>query len=165
MQSVPLRVSCPSPMCPLAGSQGGARPGPFLHLSPVPGSGSYAPSLADLCVRGGPAGGGGLGVRGAVSVPPCLGGVVWGGAGGGGQWVAPHRSVPLPPLGGHQSRLHRRSSVHGGCGLHIAPVCVLALPPRCGPRGALARQRRTAGLSRSLWEWAGDGLGRRGVWA
>ena len=84
MQSVPLRVSCPSPMCRLAGLQGGARPGPFLHLSPVPGSGSYAPSRADLCVRGGPAGRGAGGCGGRSLCRPASGAWFGGARGAGG---------------------------------------------------------------------------------
>ena len=43
--------------------------------------------------------------------------------------VALPRSVPLPSLGGHQSGCHQRRPVHGGRGLHTAPVrvCVLTL--------------------------------------
>ena len=103
-------------------------------------------------------------VRAAAGRPGGLcavlsGGRGRGGPGGQGGGVALPRSVPLPPLGGHQSRPHPRRSVHGGCGLHTAPVRVRALPPGCGARGAPARQCRTAGLLRSLWEWAGYGFG------
>ena len=102
---------------------------------------------------------------GALCVLPSLGVVAGGPRGGGGRVVALPRSVPLPPLCGHQSGLYWRRSVHGGCGLHTALVRVCALPPGRGPRGALACRCRTAGLSRSLWECAGDSFGARGVWA
>ena len=48
----------------------------------------------------------------------------WRARGGGGRVVTLPWSVPLPPLSGHQSGLHWRCSVHGGCGLHTAPACV-----------------------------------------
>ena len=64
--------------------------------------------------------------------------------GGGGRGVALPRSVPLPPLSGHQGRLRRRLSVHGGCGLHTAPVPVCAFSSGRGPGGAVA-YRQAAG--------------------
>ena len=104
---------------------------------------------------------------GAVCVPPSPRGVVGAprGAGDGGSLCLGPSLDPLPPPGGHQSGLHRRCPVHGGCGLHTAPVPVRALSSGCGPRGAHARGRRTTVRSRSLWEWAGGGLAARGVWA
>ena len=67
---------------------------------------------------------------------------------GRGRGVALPRSVPLPPLNGHQGALRWRRSVHGECGLHTAPAHVLALLSGHGQRGALwgaLAYRRAAG--------------------
>ena len=158
MQFVPLRVICRTPVRRLAGSDEG---GAARSLSPRTWLWVVCPFVGGL-VRPGRSGAGKAGGW-SVCRPPS---VPWlGGPRGRGQEVALPRSVRLPLLGRHQSGLHRRRSVHGGCGLHTAPVHVRALPPECGPRGALARPRRTVGLSRSLWERAGDALGACGVWA
>ena len=77
MRSVPLCVSCPSPVRLLASSGGGGGGGPS---PPVPGSGLCASLWAGLCVRGGPAP-----VGGGVCVPPSLRGVAGGPRGAGGR--------------------------------------------------------------------------------
>ena len=81
MRFVPLRVSCPSPVCRLASSGGGGgSPVPFL-----PTRFCVVRPLVGGPVRPGRSGVGGVG-GGGVCVPPSLGGVVGGprGAGGGG---------------------------------------------------------------------------------
>ena len=97
----------------LSGLLGGGGPFP-----PVPGSGLCVPSWAGL--GGWVLGGGGW----PAGRPP------WGHGrrprGGG---VALPRWVPLPPLGGHKSKWHRRRSAHGGRGLHTVPVRVRAPTP------------------------------------
>ena len=108
--------------CAVLLAWGGERPGPF---PPIPSSGSCAPPWAGLCVRSRPAPGGwGRGGR-PVCRPPS--GARPGGLEGRG--VPLPRSVPLPPLGGHQSRCHQRRSVHGGRRCHTVPVHVRVLTP------------------------------------
>ena len=127
MRSVALRVSCLGPVRRLACCWGGAA----RSLSCVPGFGSCAPLRAGLCVRGGSAPGG-VGEEGQPLCrrPPgaCPGGPE-------GRGAALPLSVPLPSPGGHQSRCHRRRSVHGGRGLHTAPVRV-RVPTPAVVRGA-----------------------------
>ena len=67
----------------------------------------------------------------------------WGGPGARG--VALPRPVPLPPLSGHQGVLCQHRSVHGGCRLHTAQVCVRAPPSGRGPGCALAYRRAAGG--------------------
>ena len=126
MRSVPLCVFCLGRVRRLACLRGG-QPGP---VPSVPGFGSCAPLRAGLCVWGGPASGGaggrGGGGGGGGCVPPPMG--AWPG-GPEGRGVALPRSVPLPSLGGDQSGCHRRRSVHGGRGLHTAPVRVRVWTP------------------------------------
>ena len=81
--------------------------------------------LAGGAVRPGLSGAG-RGGGGAACVPPPP--EAWPG-GPEGRGVTLPRSVPLPSLGGHQSGCHRRRSVHGGRGLHAAPVRVRVLTP------------------------------------
>ena len=130
MRFVPFRVSCLGPVRRLACVRGGGG-GP---VPPVPGLESCAPLRAGLCLRGGPAPGG-VGGWGGGGLPVCLPPPeAWPG-GPQGRGVALLRSVPLPSLGGHQSGCHRRCSVHGGRGLHTAPVRVRVLTQGVG-RGA-----------------------------
>ena len=91
MQSVPLRVSRPSPVRCLASSGRGGLPGPF---PPVPGSGSCPSSWAGLCVRGGPAPGGWGGGGGLCAALPL--GRGWGAPRAGGSvYLGPSLCLPL----------------------------------------------------------------------
>ena len=87
-------------------------------------------------------------------VPRPSSGARLGGPGGRG----PAGSIPLPPPGRYQGGPLQRCPVP-----RTARARVRVPPPGFGPRGALARRRRAAGLPRLLWEWAGSWLGARGV--
>ena len=78
--------------------------------------------------------------------------------------VALPRSLPLPPLGGHQSGCYWHCSVHGGRGLHtapirarvlipsvvrVAPVCAGTIPPAC--RGLCGSRQVGAWGRRAYW--------------
>ena len=101
---------------------------------------------------------------GAACVPPPPG--AWPGDPKG-RGVALPRSVPLPLLSVHQSGCHGRPSVHGGCGLHNAPVRVRVLTPGvvcgaplCAGAGPPARRgvcwsRRVASWGRVAYELSG----------
>ena len=76
-----------------------------------------------------------------------------------GRGVALPRYVPLPSLGWHQSRCHRRRSVHGGRGLHTAVVCVrLPTPgvvcgaPLCDGAGPPACRGHCGSRRLAAWE-------------
>ena len=96
-----------------------------------------APGAVWLAADGSVWWGGGGGCQ--CAAPPS--GAQPGGPGGGGRGVALPRSVALPPPGGHPSGPIQRCPVPGGLCCHTAPACVSVPPPRCGPRGALARRR------------------------
>ena len=150
-----------------------ARPGPSaaeggLACSPRPRpplmAGGVAPRVPPCCVLGrgcsaAPGARRGLaglrwvslvGGAGSVGAPLLVGSPAGGPrvAGGGGSLCL--RLSICPPPGGHQGGPFRRCPVP-----RTAPARVRVPLPGCGPRGALARRRRAAGLPRVLWEWAG----------
>ena len=119
MRSGPLRVFCLGLVRRLAFFRGGGGPVPFppwLALGRVPPCGRSCASGA-VRRRGG---------GGAACVPPPQG--AWQG-GPEGRGVALPWSVPSPSLGRHPKGCHRRRSVHGGRGLHTAPVRVRVSTP------------------------------------
>ena len=148
----PYRCACPASVpCAVWLAWGGSPPGPVPLL---PGMGLFAPLSAGPRVRGAPApGGAGGGGGGCVpSSPEARPG------GPEGRGVALPRSLPLPSLGGYQSGRYWRRSVHGGRGLHTAPIRVRVLMPgavRVAPLCASAGPpacRRLCG-SRRLGAW------------
>ena len=112
---------------------GGRRPRPF---PPIPGSGLCAPLWAGLGWGGG-----------AAFVPPPPG--AWPG-GPEGRGVTLPWSVPLPPLGGHQSSWHRCWSAHGVRCLHTVPVRVRMPTPGGARAVTLFAGAGVPALSRSL---------------
>ena len=122
MRSVPLRMSRPGPVLPLAGfGGGGGGPVPLL-----PGLRLCAPLGAGLRVWGVQAPGG----RGGGGAPACaLSSLVVPPGGPVGRGVALPRSVPLPSLGVQQSGCLWRPSGHGRRGPHTALVRAHVLSP------------------------------------
>ena len=136
---------------------GGGRPGP---VPPMPGSGSCADLRPGLCIRGGPApgGGGGCGQVACFRTPP--GGVAGGPRGAGG------RSTLVRPSAFPRRAPKRVSWALLSLWRAWPPYCsglCLRVDPGCRPRGALVCWRGSACLSWSLWEQAGGGVGACGA--
>ena len=124
--------------------------------------------LGVVCpLMGGPArpgrsGAGGSGGGGAACVPSSP--EAWPG-GPEGLGVALPRSVPLPLLGGHQSGCYWCRSVHGGRGLHTAPIRVCVLIPgvvRLAPLSAGAGLPACLAVSVGAGEWGCGSAWRTG---
>ena len=122
-------------------------------------AGGSVPAVTPAHVPCGRPGGGG-----AVCVPSSLGGAAGeprGARGGGSLCLGP--SLCLPWAGTKAGFIGVAQSMEG-----VVSIPVRFVSARCCPDAVravpLARWRRTAGLSRSLWEWAGDILGGA-VWA